>query len=86
MGRSGASHNSEIVIAILVGVMFCTSFMFVAPLILLIRKPATVLNAMLTIFLVSISVLIFSNYGFPYSGSKNNPTPQRYVILVSLFI
>ncbi|XP_043284842.1 endoplasmic reticulum metallopeptidase 1-like [Venturia canescens] len=80
MGRSGASINSEVLIANTLSLLFCLLLSFTLPLVLLIKNAGRVLSVMIGMFLISIGVLILTPLGFPYSGDVTSPAPQRFMI------
>lgn len=83
MGRSGAGNNSEIIIAVMSGILFSLLTSFVSPLILLIKRPGKIVSVFLGVFLISIGILLLTPFGFPYSGDPQSPAPQRFMIAVS---
>lgn len=83
MGRSGAGNNSELMIAAMIGLIFVGLFSYLTPFITLIRNPERVFSLLIGMFLISISLLILTPLGFPYSGDPNSPSPQRFMIVVS---
>lgn len=83
MGRSGAGNNSEIIIAVMVGLLFALLNSFTTPLVLLTKDPGKVITVLLGVFLMSIGILLLTPFGFPYSGDPKAPAPQRFMIAVS---
>lgn len=59
-------------------------FFFQNPLVLLIEKAYIVFSTLAIVVLVSILVLVFTSFGFPYSGDPNNLAPQRFMVAVSV--
>jgi len=60
-------------------------FMFLqVPLILLVKNPSRILSFLGGLFLIAVGLLILTPLGFPYSGDPAAPTPQRFMIAVSV--
>uniref|UniRef100_A0A0C9PTF3 FXNA-like protease n=1 Tax=Fopius arisanus TaxID=64838 RepID=A0A0C9PTF3_9HYME len=81
MGRSGASINSEVVIANMISILFCLMLSFTMPIVLLVRNAGRVISVVIGLFLLSAAVLILTPLGFPYSGDVTSPAPQRFMII-----
>ncbi|XP_063977133.1 endoplasmic reticulum metallopeptidase 1-like [Diachasmimorpha longicaudata] len=81
MGRSGASVNTEVVIANMISILFCFLLSFTMPIVLLVKNAGRVISMMTGLFLLSAAVLILTPLGFPYSGDVNSPAPQRFMII-----
>lgn len=83
MGRAGGGTNSEILMALLVSSMHTLLFSFAAPLVVLVRKVDRVFSILWGLFLISVAVLLLTPAGFPYSATKGNLAPQRFMMAVS---
>lgn len=81
MGRSGSGNHAEEVIAFITATIFSLLFNLLSPLILYVRSPKKILAALSTVFLGSLLVLLFTPFGFPYSGDPEAPTPQRHMVM-----
>lgn len=82
MGRIGSNRNPDIIIgfsALLFTLMSLSPFYF---LISLIRNTKRFYKVLGTLFVISLA-LVFTSFGFPYSGDFKSPAPQRYWILHS---
>ncbi|XP_050425475.1 endoplasmic reticulum metallopeptidase 1-like [Adelges cooleyi] len=80
MGRSGSGNHAETVMSLITSAMFTLVYSFYSPLVFLIRKVNTVFISLTLILLTSLLVLVFTPFGFPYSGDSNNLAPQRYMV------
>lgn len=62
-----------------------TNFVFFSlqlQIVVLVKNAGRVISVLLSIFLISIAVLILTPLGFPYSGDPNSPAAQRFMIVV----
>ncbi|XP_025425478.1 endoplasmic reticulum metallopeptidase 1-like isoform X2 [Sipha flava] len=80
MGRSGSGNHAESVMSLITSAMFTLVFSFYNPLVLLLRKVYTLFCSLAVVLLISFLVLVFTPFGFPYSGDPNNLAPQRFMI------
>ncbi|XP_015591672.1 endoplasmic reticulum metallopeptidase 1-like, partial [Cephus cinctus] len=80
MGRSGASINSEVVMANMISLLFCLLLSFTLPVVLLIKNVERVISVWIGIFLIAMGVLILTPLSFPYSGDPQSPAPARFMI------
>lgn len=60
-------------------------YFFQTPLIVLIRKAEFHLLIFAVLYLITITVIGVSSFGFPYSGDLSSPKPQRISAYVSNF-
>jgi len=63
-------------------VFFTCLLLFQVPLILLVRNPRQIFVILGSIFVIGLSLIVFTPLGFPYSGNPASLAPQRYVLLV----
>lgn len=83
MGRIGAGHNSEMLIAFMSSFLFVLLVSYVTPLILLVKNVEYIFKLLIGIFLMSIATLLLTRLGFPYSGESNFLAPQKFMLAVS---
>ncbi|KAG8237643.1 hypothetical protein J437_LFUL013621, partial [Ladona fulva] len=81
MGRIGSGTNPDAIVAILSAIPYSLIFMYLAPLVLLVRRPSMVLVILGTSFLAAFAFVCFTPLGFPYSGDPRAPAPQRIMII-----
>ncbi|KAK4883835.1 hypothetical protein RN001_000106 [Aquatica leii] len=78
-GRMGSDRNSEVYLGMLIVALTVFTISYYMPLITLVRKPSA-LMVTLTLFFVIYGIILFTPFGFPYSGNPEAPAPQRFYI------
>lgn len=80
MGRSGSGNHAELVFSLIMSTIFVLLFSIYVPIVPLVQNVKRLIKGLLTISLVSLLVLVFTPFGFPYSGDVAAPSPQRFII------
>ncbi|KAK5644973.1 hypothetical protein RI129_006273 [Pyrocoelia pectoralis] len=78
-GRIGSDKNPEIIIGVVTFMVTIPISSSYVPLLTLVRKPYTILVGLSIIFVIFF-IIVFTPLGFPYSGNKDSPAPQRFWI------
>jgi MFS family permease len=79
-GRIGSDKNADLLIGLLSSAL---TILIISPFIALttlVRHFKYLLAFLALVFAISF-IIIFTPLGFPYSGNKNSPAPQRYWML-----
>ncbi|XP_069127736.1 endoplasmic reticulum metallopeptidase 1-like [Argopecten irradians] len=77
MGRIGSTVNPDVALAALVTlfVLSCCQYLFGLLYLCDMRHVRGILGV---VFVLGFLAVVFTSLGFPFSGNKENPTPQRF--------
>ncbi|VVC43662.1 Peptidase M28 [Cinara cedri] len=80
-GRFGSNINPDYIVGGLIAMCTYATVGYISPVVTLVKNPRAILASLGAVVLMSMAVVVFSSFGFPYSDGTVLPKTERFDLM-----